>query len=340
MFKRYLTLILAALLLAGCGGSQTSAPAAAQPQAASAPEPAPKAAAVEPAKQEWPRQVKDANGKMIEIKAKPMRIHTLSIGYDEITMRLVGPARFAAVGSVTVNPLYSNISEVAKQVSTKVGRKSEDVIAARPDLVVASPFANKDLVKQLTEAGITVVVSNLQDSMEGHAENIRLLAHLYGEEANGEALIKEVTERLNRLEAVVGKKAAQERPRVISLTDKLNTPGKNTTMDGIIRRAGGVNAAALAGLERWQQITLEKVVELKPDVILVGQAQAGKKDFGQELLAHPSLQTVPAIKNKRVYALPSRLTSTLSHWNIRGAEELAKLLWPQDFKDVQFADFK
>ncbi len=332
MFKRLLVSALSLLLLSGCAVQQDTAPAARTD--------APKAAAVASATQAWPRQVKDAEGQLIEIKEKPVRIHTLSVGYDEITMRLVGPERFAAVGSVTVNPLYSNIVEQANQVALKVGRKSEDVLAARPDLVVASPFANKDLVKQLKEAGITVVVSNLQDSIDGHAENIRFLAHLYGEEEKGEALIKEVSDRLARIEAVVGKKPAEQRPRVISLSDKLNTPGKNTTMGGIITRAGGINAAAEAGLDRWQQITLEKVVELKPDVILVAEAQPGQKDFGKELLGHPSLQNVPAIKNKRIYALPSPLTSTLSHWNVRGAEELAKLLWPEDFKDVTFADFK
>lgn len=337
MFKRMLIALCALVFVTGCGGKPTPESMSDQ---GPAPERSVKTAAVVTTANAWPRQVKDAAGKPIEIKERPMRIHTLSVGYDEITMYLVGPERFAAVGSVTANPLYSNIVEQASKVVTKVGRKSEDVLAAKPDLVVASPFANKDLVAQLKEAGLTVVVSDLNDSLEGHASNIRYLAYLYGEEEKGEALIKEVNERLARLEAVVGMKAQRERPKVISLTDTLNTPGKNTTMDGIIRRAGGINAAAEAGIEKWQQITLEKVVALKPDVILVGEADPGKKDFGAELLAHPSLQNVPAIQNRRVFSLPSRITSTLSHWNVRGAEELARLLWQEEFKDVQFADFK
>lgn len=340
MFKRLIGTALSLVLLTGCAIPQapatTQAPATAAPEAA-----APKASPVAPATPEtWPRYVTDAEGKLIEIKQKPVRIHTLSVGYDEITMRLVGPERFAAVGSVSANPLYSNIPEQANLVPLKVGRKSEDVIAARPDLVVASPFANKDLVQQLKDAGITVVVSNLNDSIDGHAENIRFLAHLYGEEARGEALVQEVTARLSNVEVILGNKPMADRPRVISLTDKLNTPGMNTTMGGIIVRAGGINVSAEAGIERWQLITLEKVVELRPDVILVAQAQSGQPDFGMELLSHPSLQNVPAIVNRRIYALPSQRTSTLSHWNVRGVEELAKLLWPEAFKHVTFDDFK
>jgi iron complex transport system substrate-binding protein len=327
MSKRLLGIVIALMLLTGCATTPKAAVPTASPVAST------------PA-QGWPRQVTDAEGRLIEIKAKPMRIHTLSIGYDEITMRLVGPERFAAVGSVTTNPLYSNIPELASQVPLQIGRKSEDVIAARPDLVVASPFAKKDLVQQLKDAGITVVVSNLNDSIDGHAENIRFLAHLYGEEERGEALVQEVTGRLSNVDVILGHKPLAERPRVISLTDKLNTPGLNTTMGGIILRAGGINVAAEAGIERWQQITLEKVVELNPEVILVSKAKDGKPDFGMELLSHPSLQNISAIKNQRVYALPSQRTSTLSHWNVRGVEELAKLLWPEAFKDVVFDDFK
>lgn len=334
MFKSLLAIAISLILLTGCVTPPQKVTATPQ---VTPPTTAPVAVTTT---QAWPRQVTDAEGKLIEIKQKPVRIHTLSVGYDEITMRLVGPERFAAVGSVSANPLYSNIHEQANLVPLKVGRKSEDVIAARPDLVVASPFANKDLVQQLKDAGITVVISSLNDSLDGHAQNIRFLAHLYGEEEQGEALVQEVTGRLSNIDVILGHKPMAERPRVISLTEKLNTPGMNTTMGGIIERAGGINVAAEAGIERWQVITLEKVVELQPEVILVAPAKAGKPDFGMELLQHPSLQNVPAIKAQRIYAVPTQWTSTLSHYNVRGVEELAKLLWPEEFKHVTFDDFK
>lgn len=343
--KRLRRMIPAAalLLLAGCARMPGAAsdPFPALAPAAGSPAPQARAAIVSQFVPAWPRHVRDAEGVTVEIVDRPMRIHTLSLGYDEITMRLVGPHRFAAVAAVTANPLYSNIPEQAKQVANhSVGRRSEDVLAAKPDLVVASPFANKDLVKQLKEAGLRVVVSNLNDSLDGHAANIRLLAHMYGEEERGEALIREIEERLGRIEAVVGKKPMESRPKIIRLTDRLNTAGKNTTVDGIIQRAGGINVAAVAGIDRWQIISLEKVVELKPDVILVAEATPGQQDFALELLRHPALQSVPAVRNKRVIALPDKLMSTLSHWNVRGVEELARLLWPEEFAGVTFADFK
>lgn len=288
---------------------------------------------------DWPRTVLDAQGTEVVIPAPPQRIHTLSVGYDEITLALVDPARVVAVGRSTVNPAYSNVVELAQRILHHIERDAEQIIAVKPDLVVASPFVNADLLTQLRDAGLTVVVSDLQDSVDMHAENIRLLAHLYGAEAEAERLIAKVEQRLDRIRAVVEEQlATKPRPLVIRLSARGSTPGRYTTMDGIIQHAGGINVAAEAGIERWQSISLEQVVELRPDVIIVGSSEAGEENFQNELLAHPALQQVPAVAEGRVYVLPDRYMSTLSHWNVRGVEELAKLLWPEALGDEVFPD--
>ena len=46
---------------------------------------------------------------------RPQRIHTLSVGYDEITFRLVEPARIVAIGTSTANPDFSNVARRQRQ---------------------------------------------------------------------------------------------------------------------------------------------------------------------------------------------------------------------------------
>src|SRR5947209_4816897 len=75
----------------------------------------------------FPRKIEAVNG-IIEIKQKPQHIHTLSVGYDEITFRLVDPSRIAAVGQSTADPSLSNVADLAGQVPLKVGRSAEQVI--------------------------------------------------------------------------------------------------------------------------------------------------------------------------------------------------------------------
>jgi ABC-type Fe3+-hydroxamate transport system substrate-binding protein len=96
----------------------------------------------------FPRTIHDSSGDVV-IPARPMHIHTLSVGLDEITFQLVDPSRVVAVGSVTANPEYSNIADVAAQIPLKVGRDAEQILGAAPDLVVASPFSDQNLVLAL-----------------------------------------------------------------------------------------------------------------------------------------------------------------------------------------------
>jgi hypothetical protein len=152
----------------------------------------------------FPRTVRDSHGEVV-LPMKPMRIHTLSVGYDEITFELVDASRIAAVGSVTASPEYSNVADQAARIGVKVGRDAEQILAMNPDLVVASPFANPDLLKHLRDAGVPLVVADLVSSVDAQAENVRFLAYLYGEEARGEALVREIDGRIARLRAVAAR---------------------------------------------------------------------------------------------------------------------------------------
>ncbi|MBI3979873.1 MAG: ABC transporter substrate-binding protein [Chloroflexi bacterium] len=311
----------------GLAPAATAAPPPATPTRAA---PAPKTTIVDRTTG-WPRRVQAVNG-LVEIKAKPMRIHTLSVGYDEITFRLVDPGRIAAVARFSVDPRYSNVAELAKQVPTQVGRDAEEVIAARPDLVVASPFSNKDLVQRLVDAGVPVIITDLVQSPEAHAANIRLMAYLFGEEERGEALVRELEERLAAIDRIVQPKPAGARQRVLMLVAKNFTPGEGSTEDAVIRRAGGINVAAEAGIKGNKQISLETIPEMKPDVILLAEVDLAKPELAEPVTGHPALQEVPAIKNKRIVPVRQAYFNTLSHWNVRGIEDLAKILYPDDFR--------
>ena len=283
-----------------------------------------------------PRKLATSRGVDV-IPQKPQRIHTLSLGLDEITFALVEPARVAAVARATANPSWSNVAGLAAQVPLQVGRDAEEVLAARPDLVVAYPLAKAELVKALEDAGVAVVMTDGYRGLDSHVENIRLLAYLYGEEERGEQLVRQVQERLARIDRVVGQKAASERPRVLLLTggERIFTPGEGSNEDDILRRAGGVNVAAEAGIKGNKQVSLETIPALNPDVILLYEPDPAKPQVQSAVLAHPALQDLPAIKDKRYHHVTHRYLTTLSHWNVCGVEQVAKLLYPDDFRGLE-----
>ena len=79
---------------------------------------------------------------------------------------------------------------------------------------------------------------------------------------------------------------------------------------------------------------------MDPQVIIIPQpVEFGAEEFRTSLLENEALANVPAIKNNQVYVVESKHFTTLSYWNIRGAESLARILWPDAFTEAPSETF-
>ena len=343
-------LFLAAALPACESGDPATLPATApapQPTMTVPPTPAPTPkpslegvpGIVDPANMGWPRRVEGLNG-VITIPAKPQRIITASIGHDEMTLALVPSERLVAVGGVSKDETYSNVAGLV-QDKPEITRDPETIIAQAPDVVVTSPFFTAEGVEALTRVGIPVVQTELQHDPEARINSILFMGYIFGEEQRAIEFAEEVRERFASLVSVTN--PASPKPRVLAVTqysDKLWVAGGNSTEGGVIVAAGGINAAEEAGIESNQPTSLEGVIAMAPEVIVIPQPEAfGAGEFRKSLLANEALAEVPAIKNSRVYVVESKHFTTLSYWNIRGAEDLARLLWPDAFPDPPATTF-
>ena len=288
---------------------------------------------VDPSNLGWPRQVEGLNG-IIEIPAKPQRIITASIGHDEVVLAIVPNARLVAVGGVTKDTTFSNVAALV-QDKPEITRDPETIIAQNPDVVVTSPHFTGDLVEALSRVGIPAIQTQLDHGAEARINNILLMGYILGEEARALEFAQEVRERHEALIAATG--AKQNGPRVLALTsysDDLWVAGANSTEGSVIEAAGGINAAADAGIESNATTSLEGVIAMNPDVIIIPQpVEFGANEFRERLANEEPLQEVPAIRDNRVYVVESKHFTTLSYWNIRGIEDLARLLWPDDFSE-------
>ena len=281
----------------------------------------------------WPREVEGLNG-IVSIPAKPVRIITASVGHDEMTLALVPNERLVAVGGATKNETYSNVASLVQE-KAEISRDPELIIAQSPDVIVTSPFFPIELVEALQRAGIPVIQTELEQGPEARINAILLMGYIYGEEERAFAFADEVQARYDALVGVTSVK--EPKPRVLALTqysDTLWVAGGSSTEGGVITVAGGLNAAEDAGITSNQTTSLEGVIAMAPDIIIIPQPVAfGAEEFRQSLLETEALGELPAIKNGAVFIVESRHFTTLSYWNIRGAEDLARMLWPDDFPD-------
>jgi len=286
--------------------------------------------------------IETSNG-VITIEGPPQRILSYSLGHDEMVLAIVTTDRIAAVGRFTVDPAYSNIADFAAGLPV-FERGVENVLAAEPDLVIVSTYTDADIVKLIEEAGVTVIRPALESSAEGNIPNILLIGYMLGVEERALELAAEIEQRLNTVTERVPPVGDESRPAVLALTnysDKIYAAGGDTTEGGIIVTGGGVNAAAEEGLSAHQEISIESIAAMNPDVIVVTQPpEFGGIAFRDALLDNAVLSAVPAVANGEVHLVDSRRFTTLSHWNVRGIEDMALLLYPDLFSDVEFNDFE
>ena len=288
---------------------------------------------VDPTNFGWPRTVDGLNG-TVSIPDKPLRIITASIGHDEMTLALVPVERLVGIGSFSKDPVYSNVSTLVQDVA-EISRDPETIVAETPDVIVTSPYFPNEGIEALMTVGIPVVQTQLDNDPEARINSILLMGYIYGEEERAVEFAMEVRDRYEALTGVTA--GAAPKPRVLALTefsDSLWVAGSNSTEGGVIEAAGGINAAAEAGIEGNQTTSLEGVIAMNPEVIVIPQPVAfGAQEFLESLFANEALAEVPAIVNSRVHIVDSKLFTTLSHWNIIGAEHLAQMLWPEEFPE-------
>ncbi|MEE8047134.1 MAG: ABC transporter substrate-binding protein, partial [Dehalococcoidia bacterium] len=291
---------------------------------------------VDPANFGWPRSVETSEG-VITLDAPPERIHSLSLGHSEILAALIDFDRLTAVYSFFLDDEQSNISELSAGANM-IGFDPEEVVALEPEVIIASRFTNADTVALMVGAKIPVARTALENSVLGNVPNILLIGYLIGAEAEAIALADEIEARMQFISDLL---VSDDKPRVLSVSKWTSAfaAGSGTTEGGIIEQAGGINAAGDSGIEGHQQVSIESIAAINPDVIIVPQPLDGANTFIEELTSSPALLEVPAIANGQIFYVPPKHHTTLSHWNVRGIEGLATLLYPSLFSGVTFEEF-
>ena len=211
-------------------------------------------------------------------------------------------------------------------------------------MVLASKYTDVDVINLIKEAGVPVARTALESSSEGNIPNILLIGYMLGVEERALELVAEIENRLKFVADQVPSPNDAQRPAVIAVSrysDSIYAAGSDTTEGGIVEAGGGINASARDGLEGHQVISIESIAAMNPDVILITQpVEYGANEFRDDLLNHPALAEVSAISENELHVVDGRLYTTLSHWNVRGIEETARLLYPEEFSEVTFEDFE
>jgi iron complex transport system substrate-binding protein len=166
---------------------------------------------------------------------------------------------------------------------------------------------------------------------------------MLGAEDRAEDLIAQIQSRIGFVQASVADAGNATKLGVLSIakfSDSISAAGGDSTEGGIIEQAGGENVAATSGIDGHETISIESIIAMNPDVIVITQPDPGATDLADLLKAEPALANVPAIANDKIMLGDPRYFTTLSHWNVRGIEDLSAVLFPEQYAGVTFGGFE
>jgi iron complex transport system substrate-binding protein len=313
MLRKFLVWILPfALLLAACG---PAAPATAQPVAAASP------ASID---------LTDGLGREVKLASPARRVVSLAPSNTEILFAIGAGSQVVGRDELSDYP-----AEAAglQSVGGSMGKFStEAIVALKPDLVLAAEINPPEFVKSLENLGLTVYYLANPTTLDGMYANLETVGKLTGHMEDTAKLVQSLKARVSAVDAKLA--GITTRPSVfyeLDATDpsKPYTAGPGTFIDTLIQRAGGTNVASSLK-DQYPQISLEELVVLDPEMILLSDASYGETP--EKVAARAGWNTLSAVKNGKLYPFDYHLLSLPGPRLVDGLEQLAKLFHPELFK--------
>jgi iron complex transport system substrate-binding protein len=265
----------------------------------------------------------DGIGNQVRIPRHPMRIISLAPNITE-TLYLLG-ARDRLIG-VTTQCHWPEAAKQKPKIGDLLNPNYEVILAARPDLVIASTAGNdRGAILKLARLGLTVYVASPR-TVEKIFQSVEEIGRITDCAAQGIQLVAEMKERLETVRLRI---QGQSLIRAFFITwfDPLLAPGKTTFENDVLRLAGVVSITSDID-QYYPRYSLEQLLVKDPDVILtIEHAGDPLPDFKKT----SGWSDLRAVKEGKVYFLNEYLQHP-SPMFVNGVEDLAKQLYPERFR--------
>lgn len=228
---------------------------------------------------------------------RPQRIVSLNLCADQYLLALADPGQIVALTRFARDPAMS--AAAPRAAGFRVIRGSaEDVLALRPDLILAAPGRRQATMAQLRGRRIATLDIDFVQDYARIIRQIRDVAAAVGHVDRGEALIARMDRDLAAIPHAAGRGAvAAYYQRRGFLT------GGGTLIDDLMRRVGLRNLATEMGKPALARVGLEELAVARPDYLIVETATDRVTDQGTEMLHHPLLRAIPRLRLSQAWTV-------------------------------------
>ncbi|CAH7232390.1 Periplasmic hemin-binding protein [Vibrio chagasii] len=209
---------------------------------------------------------------------------------------------------------------------------AEGLLALEPTTLIGSDEMGPDnAISQLKSAGVDVEIVNTEANVEGLLKRIDQIAKITHTEDHSQQVKADVNQKIAALKANQVPKNEAKKVLFLLLHEgrPANVAGGETSPNAIIELAGGINPAAQS-LTSYKPLSMESLVEMQPDVILVsGRSYQKMGDADAILKSLPMLAATPAGMNKQIITVNgSALVGGLGLESLSEAKRLNALIYP------------
>jgi iron complex transport system substrate-binding protein len=296
------------------------------------------------------RTIVDMGGTEVVLPKEVTRVIDLWHANNQVILLLGGADKLIGTTEVIKGlpwfaEVYPRVRDVKAYTGPSIsGFNTEEVLAAKPDVVIVSTAKDAEILRN---AGITAVFVTFRD-FDGLKETVRITAQVLGGDApeRAEKFINYFDGNLKLLTERLGGVSDRDRPKVYEVrsANPLDTDGKVSICTEWLAAAGGVNAIADVAEDNQTTVTMEEILKADPDYIIIGTQNAiGNQNadpIAEKIKNAPEWSTVKAVKNGRIYTNPVG-TFLWARYSCEEALQVlwvAKLLHPDKFEDIDIVE--
>lgn len=231
--------------------------------------------------------------------ARP-RVVSINLCTDQLLLSLGDPEQILGLSPFVRDRARSWMRDAADRFPVLSG-SAEEVLAVKPDLVLAGRYTRRATRELLKAHGLRVAEFEAASSIPQVMAQIRQVGTLLGHPERAEARVAEIEGAAARARA-----AALTRPvSVLPLQRRGWISGRDTLMTSFLEAVGLRNAGATLGAQ-GRLLTLEAIVALQADLLLVSRSETRAEDQGSAMLHHPAL--AERYPPERRLVLPEQMT--------------------------------
>lgn len=262
-------------------------------------------------------------GSAVDGAPRPLRIVSLNPCTDALLVALADADQIGALSAYSRDPGQSSIDMAAARRHPFTRGTMEEVIAARPSLVVSGNFTPPATRAAYARMGLRLEEFAMAPTVEDSEAQVRRMAALLGHRDRGEALVARIEQAVRDAAPPAGAKPLS----ALFWHGGGLVVGRETLVSDLLRRTGFVPFAAIRGLGQSQFVPLERILSDPPQVLLAvgSDRRGGDGDGGREarrVLRHPVLDALPAMKR---FDFDSNLEYCGGPTIIRAAQRLAQI---------------